>query len=75
MSLSADERDKILNAIATSDEAFVRHYYYYYSFLFYTGCRPSEAMALVWDDILSDYEFIKFNKAITGSVDGLRELK
>ncbi|NES69011.1 MAG: site-specific integrase, partial [Okeania sp. SIO2D1] len=75
LSFSADERDEILNAIATSDKPFVRHYYNYYSFLFYTGCRPSEAIAVVWDDIIGDYEFIRFNKAITDSVDGLKELE
>lgn len=75
LSLSANERDRILEAIAASDETFVQHYYNYYSFLFYTGCRPSEAIALVWDDVIGYYEFIKFNKAITDSIDGLRELE
>ncbi len=75
MSLSADERDRIVKAIATSDEPFVRYYYNYYLFLFYTGCRPSEAIALTWDDIVNDYEFIRFNRAITDSVNGLQELE
>ena len=75
LSFSADERDRILNAISISDEPFIRHYYNYYSFLFYTGCPPSEAVALVWEDIIEDYGFIRFNRSITESVDGLRELK
>ena len=75
LSLSASERDEILNAMAASDQPFVRHYHNYYSFLFYTGCRPSEAIAMTWDDVIGDYEFIKFNKAITDSVDGLQELE
>lgn len=74
-SFSAYERDKILNAIAISEEPFVQHYYNYYAFLFYTGCRPSEAIALTWDDIDNNYEYIKFSRAITDSEDGLCELK
>ena len=75
LALSAYERDKILNAIAISEEPFVHHYYNYYAFLFYTGCRPSEAVALIWDDIVNDYEYIKFSRAVTDSEDGLCELK
>ncbi len=75
--MTAYERDEILNAIAISEKPFVRHYYNYYAFLFYTGCRPSEAIALTWDDddIVNDYEYIKFSRAVTDSEDGLCELK
>ncbi|MEM1170621.1 MAG: site-specific integrase [Cyanobacteria bacterium P01_H01_bin.35] len=75
LALKASERDKILNAIAISEEPFVQHYFNYYAFLFYTGCRPSEAIALIWDDIVDDYQFINFSRAVTDSNDGLRELK
>ncbi|MDJ0518895.1 MAG: site-specific integrase [Trichodesmium sp. MO_231.B1] len=74
LALKANERDNILNAIANHEEPFVRNYYSYYAFLFFTGCRPSEAIALTWDDIVSDYEFIKFSRAVTNSEDGLCEL-
>ncbi|MDJ0515398.1 MAG: site-specific integrase [Trichodesmium sp. MO_231.B1] len=75
LALSAYERDKILNAIASSEKPFIQHYYNYYAFLFYTGCRPSESIALTWEDIVDDYEFIKFSRAVTDSENGLCELK
>ncbi len=75
LSFSACERDLILNAMADSDKPFIRHYHNYYAFLFYTGCRPSEAIALIWEDIINDFEFIRFSKAIINAVGGLQEVK
>ena len=54
------ERDRIVKAFEDS------HYYKYYAplvkFLFLTGCRPSEALALSWQNVESST--ILFNKAV-----------
>ncbi|MGD2184297.1 tyrosine-type recombinase/integrase [Lusitaniella coriacea] len=39
-----------------------RHYYPFVSFLFLTGCRPGEAIALSWGDVLK--ETIVFNGSV-----------
>jgi len=55
-----EERDVIIQAFESS------HYYSYYApyvkFLFYTGCRPSEAIALQWKHITD--KFIIFEQAV-----------
>lgn len=55
-----EERDKIIQAFKSST------YYSYYcplvEFIFYTGCRPSEALALEWTDVILGKKII-FNKA------------
>lgn len=64
---TAEERDAIIQAFQES-----QLYGYYASLvqvLFFTGCRPSEAIALQWKHI---YErFILFEQAITISTKGL----
>ncbi len=49
------------------------HYYSYYTayvrFLFYTGCRPSEAIALQWKHITD--KVIQFRNSVVISEDGL----
>lgn len=57
---TVEERDKIIQAFKTSIN--YSHYCYLVSFLFYTGCRPSEAIALTWDDIRENT--IIFNKVL-----------
>ncbi|MBO1349596.1 MAG: hypothetical protein EBE86_020470 [Hormoscilla sp. GUM202] len=42
---TAAERDAIIQAFQES------HFYNYVRFCFFTGCRPSEAIGLEWDDI------------------------
>lgn len=64
------ERDQII-------DLFKNNYYYkYYSdlvqFLFRTGCRPSEALALQWKHIDRRYGAITFQQALTCSENGLR---
>ena len=39
-------------------------------FLFYTGCRPSEAVALQWRNISSDLRLISFQQALIETEDG-----
>lgn len=50
-------------------------YYKFYAplveFLFATGARPSEAIALQWKHITSDLKFISFEQAVTVSEKGL----
>lgn len=62
-----EERDSIIQAFAESE------LYSYYApmvkLLFFTGCRPSEAIALQWKHV-SD-RFITFEQAITISSKGL----
>lgn len=61
------ERDVIIQAFEED-----KHYSYYaplVKFLFYTGCRPSEAIALQWKHI--GEKFITFKQAITISEKGL----
>ncbi|MBD2395679.1 site-specific integrase [Cyanobacterium aponinum FACHB-4101] len=63
---SKHERDRIIQAFANHD-----HYSYYCSFvrfLFLTGCRPSEAVALRWEKV--DGSFILFNESY---VEGVRQ--
>ncbi|HLO85338.1 MAG TPA: tyrosine-type recombinase/integrase [Nostocaceae cyanobacterium] len=62
-----EERDKIIAAFEES-----KLYSYYtplVKFLFFTGCRPSEAIALQWKHI--GEKFITFEQAITISSTGL----
>jgi integrase len=67
---SADEKDSIISAFESN------RYYSYYAplvkFYFLTGCRPSEAVALRWQDISSDFRNITFCQAATISVDGIK---
>jgi integrase len=56
---TADERDKIIQAFQKSK--YYSHYSYLIQFLFFTGCRPSEALALTWKDIKNDT--ITFNNS------------
>jgi integrase len=66
---SLEERNQIIEAFK-SDQ-----YYKFYAplieFLFLTGCRPSEAIALQWQHISSDYRSIRFEQAVVISEHGL----
>jgi len=59
---SVDERDQIIAAFENSD----RHktYLNFVKFLFFTGCRPSEAIALQWQHISRDFETITIAEAV-----------
>lgn len=56
-----DQRDLIIKTFETSVSG--RHYANLIKFLFYTGCRPGEAFALMWDDISPDCRQIRINKS------------
>ncbi|MFQ4136582.1 Arm DNA-binding domain-containing protein [Nodosilinea sp. PGN35] len=73
---SVEERDAILEAFQTdimcSKFSQVKHSYYYpfLFFLFKTGCRPSEAIALQWKHIDKDFSQIRFVQAVVESEEG-----
>ncbi len=74
---TVEERDRIIAAFETDKccSQFTsknkRHSNYagYIKFLFFTGCRPSEAIALQWKHITSN--FVIFDQAVVKGVDGL----
>lgn len=63
---SRQERDLIIQAFEQSE------YYSYYTpfvkFLFWTGCRTSEAVGLQWQHIGPSLEFISFEEALVGKI-------
>jgi integrase len=64
---SKQERDLIISTFGCD-----RHYSYYthyVRFLFFTGCRPSEAIGLKWKHITSNV--IQFRESVVVSEDGL----
>ncbi len=64
---SKEERDLIIHTFASD-----RHYSYYthyVRFLFFTGCRPSEAVGLKWKHITNSV--IQFRESVVVSEDGL----
>lgn len=58
-----EERDRIIEAFENSKQ--YSHYAPLVKFLFFTGCRPSEALAVTWKDLRGN--ILTFNKAF---VDG-----
>jgi integrase len=73
---SQEERDAILNAIFNDTfrpkHSGFRHsfYYSYVRFLFLTGCRPSEAIALQWKHIIDNFNFVRFEQAVIETAGG-----
>lgn len=66
---SQAERDKIIQAFRC--DRYYKFYVPLVEFLFNTGARPSEAIALQWKHITSDLKFINFEQAVTVSEKGL----
>lgn len=64
---SKQERNLIITTFA-SDRHYC-HYTNYVRFLFFTGCRPSEAVALKWKHITNSV--IQFRETVVVSEDGL----
>lgn len=66
---SLEERNRIIEAFKSD------RYYKFYAplieFLFLTGCRPSEAIALQWQHVSSDCRSIRFEQAVVISEHGL----
>lgn len=63
---SATERDAILAAFKA--HPYHRHYHSFVSFLFLTGCRTGEAIALQWRHISADLSFITFAESYDPSL-------
>ena len=68
-SFTAGERDQIIQTF--QEDPVHCHYANFVKFLFFTGCRPSEAIALEWGNISPDFRLITFQQAATGSLDGI----
>jgi len=66
---TAQERDLIIQAFEKS--RYYRHYRPFVAFLFATGCRPSEAIALEWQHIAKDFRLINFEQSAITSQGGL----
>lgn len=60
------ERDLIIQAFEESP--IYNHYCGYIKFCFFTGCRPSEAIGLEWDDIAPDFSSIRFHRTVVKKV-------
>lgn len=75
------ERDVIIEALRANTfcnkhSAYKHdHYAGYVEFLFLTGCRPSEAIALQWKNVSRDYSTVSFERAsiITASGQRMRD--
>jgi integrase len=63
------ERDRIIQGF--KDDRYYRHYAPFIEFLFMTGCRPSEGVALQWKHIADDFRTIRFEQAVVVSERGL----
>ena len=66
---TSEQRDQILNAF--KNHPYYKHYYNYVFFCFFTGCRPSEAIALRWGNISDTH--IHFDTTVVEGLDGLTE--
>ncbi|MBD2502316.1 site-specific integrase [Anabaena azotica] len=64
---SKEERDLIIRTFAS--DRYYSHYTNYVRFLFFTGCRPSEAIALKWKHITTSV--VQFRESVVVSEDGL----
>ncbi|MEC4806514.1 MAG: tyrosine-type recombinase/integrase [Jaaginema sp. PMC 1079.18] len=60
---TAAERDAIIEAFALNETA--KHYTNFVKFLFYTGCRPSEAIALQRQHISPAMTDVVFSESVT----------
>jgi integrase len=69
---TADERDRIIEEF--SKDRYYSYYVNYVKFLFYSGCRPSEAVGLQWKHISPDFTTITFEQSVVMGANGL-ELK
>ena len=68
-SFTAEERGSIIQAFESN--RYYRGYAPFVGFLFATGCRPSEAIALEWRHITKDLRLINFEQSAIISEDGL----
>ncbi|MGD1861600.1 MAG: Arm DNA-binding domain-containing protein [Leptolyngbyaceae cyanobacterium] len=71
---SAEERDQIIQAFETHQgRGFTyQHYVPFVKFLFWTGCRPCEAVGLRWGSVTLDCDKVHFHESIV-EVSGKKE--
>ncbi|ABW30747.1 site-specific integrase [Acaryochloris marina] len=67
------ERNQIIQAFTANQ--YYGHYGPFVSFLFKTGCRPSEAIALQWKHIAPDFQLIIFEQSAIDTEYGLKMRK
>jgi integrase len=72
-SFTAEERDRLLATI--KEHPYWCYYYRLIGFLFFTGCRPSEAIALTWGDATNSGQSLTFRSAAVFGEDGRLEIK
>ena len=65
---SAKDRDRIITAFEMNQ--YYSHYAAFVAFLFNTGCRPSEAIALQWKHINHDITRLSFAQAAIQTAGG-----
>lgn len=66
MAFTTEERDHIITAFENDNRPGInyRHYAPFIKFLFWTGCRPCEAIGLRWGSITKDCGKIHFHESI-----------
>ena len=70
---TAEERDQLLEVIRMGH--YSAYYYRFIAFLFFTGCRPSEAAALEWSHIATDGRSLTFCQSATRNEQGQIRIK
>jgi integrase len=70
---STIERDHILLAFQNHPDH--KHYHSFVSFLFLTGCRTGEAIALTWQNINPDLSSITFAQSYSGKLKTIKTTK
>ena len=66
VAFTVEERDRIIAAFVNDSRPGTdyRHYAPFVKFLFWTGCRPCEAIGLRWGSVLPDCSRVHFHESI-----------
>jgi integrase len=66
MAFTVEERDRIISAFENDSRSGIdyRHYAAFVKFLFWSGCRPCEAIGLRWGSVAADCGKIHFHESI-----------
>ena len=63
-----EERDTIIKAFYDSEKVNECHAAPLIEFVSLTGCRPGEAFALRWQDVMLERGYIRFSKSYNGNL-------
>src|SRR6476620_4158869 len=74
-SFTTDERNTIIQAFYASEKKAERHAAPLIEFLFLTGCRPGEAFALRWQDVMFEFDVIRFSKSYSSATKKVKKTK